>query len=282
MKIIKNSIKYLFIALMLIISALSFSACSQVRVMTITNEDGSIDEVVGVSLNIEDIVSSDYDINEIKNDIMINSQAQAQEMKDELNAKIFRDLIIVRDEESVEILNSYKNGISVIKSDWSDNYYAIGIRFKNIDVYRYYYEIKENVNIEMKTEKHFFYNKVYYHANTMYVKHHNLYNKINEYYSLKYPDLIESENNQLLYTYKTELRRQHSDADYITKQDGEYYHTWVVDPENVDEPIMLYYNVANPENWIIISICITFGVTVVLAIIGVIINLTKKKTKEQE
>ena len=282
MKIIKNSIKYLFIALMLIISALSFSACSQVRVMTITNEDGSIDEVVGVSLNIEDIVSSDYDINEIKNDIMINSQAQAQEMKDELDAKIFRDLIIVRDEESVEILNSYKNGISVIKSDWSDNYYAIGIRFKNIDVYRYYYEIKDNVNIEMKTEKHFFYNKVDYHATTMSVKHHNLYNKITEYYSLKYPDLIESENNQLLYTYKTELRRQHSDADYITKQDGEYYHTWVVDPENVDEPIMLYYNVANPENWIIISICITLGLTVVLAIVGVIINLTKKKIKEQE
>ena len=113
------------------------------------------------------------------------------------------------------------------------------------------------------------------------MSHHNLYNKVNAYYSLQYPGLINSESNELLYTYKTDLHRQHSDADYITKQDGEYYHTWIVDPDNIDKPIMLYYNVANPENWIIVSMCISLGVTVILAIVAGMINLVKNKEQEE-
>ena len=82
------------------------------------------------------------------------------------------------------------NGIEIIKSDWKDNTYVIGIRFKNIDVYKYYYGIKENTKVEMQTDEHFFYDKVYYYASTMYVKHHDLYDSINVYYSTKYFSLL--------------------------------------------------------------------------------------------
>ena len=274
--IIKKSINSLLIILMLLIVALTFSACAQVRVMTITNEDNTIDELVTVSIIPEEIISAGYSVAELKDDILIKSQAQAQTMKDELNKKIFEDYYRV-DEASKEILNSFKDGIEIIQSDWEENTYSIGVRFKNIDVYKYYYGIIENTNVEMEKEEHFFYDKLYYYANTMYVKHHNLYNKVNAYYSAQYPELVESESNELLYTYRTDLRRQHSDADFVTKQDGYYYHTWVVDPNNLDEPIMLYYNVANPENWIVVGLCITLGVTVVLLIVAVIINLIKKE-----
>ncbi len=280
LNIIKKSIQLLLTILMLMIIALSFSACAQVRIMTITNDDNTIDELVTISISTEEVLSAGYNVGELKLNIQTKSQEQAHLMKDALNQKIFNDLLKVGDEESVKILNSFKDGISVIKSDWKDNNYAIGIRFKNIDVYKYYYGIKENTNVEMQTEEHFLYDKVYYYASTMYVKHHDLFDKVNAYYSAQYPGLIDSESNELLYTYKTDLRRQHSDADYITKQDGEYYHTWVVDPNNIDKPIMLYYNIANPENYILVSICITLGVTVILAIVGVIINLTKKKKED--
>lgn len=278
--IINKSIKSLFILLMLLIIALTFSACAQVRVMTITNSDDTIDEIVTVSLVAKDVVAAGYSVSELKNDITTKSQAQAQTMKEDLNEKIFKDLLLVRDEESIAILNSFKDGISVIKSDWNNDVYAIGIRFKNIDVYKYYYNIKEETKVEMQTEEHFFYNKVFYYSSTMYVKHHDLYNKVKAYYSLRYPGLINSESNEMLYTYKTDLRRQHSDADYITKQDGEYYHTWVVDANNLEKPIMLYYNVANPENFIIVSVCITLSVTVVLLFAGIIINLIKKNNQQ--
>ena len=279
-KIIKNSIKSLLVLLMLLVVALTFSACAQIRVMTITNDDDTIDELVSVTIVHEEVLNAGYNLTELKLDIETKSQAQAENMKDKLNQKINYDLFRVNDEESVKVLNSFKDGISVIKSDWKNNTYAIGIRFKNIDVYKYYYGISENTNVEMQTEEHFFYNKVYYYASTMCVKHHDLYDSVNDYYSAHYPQLINSETNELLYTYKTDLRRQHSDADYITKQDGEYYHTWVVDPNNLDEPIMLYYNIANPENYIIVSICITLAVTIVLATIGNVLNLTKKKKED--
>ena len=267
------------------IIALSFCGCAQVRAMIITNEDNSVEELVTITIVPEDVMKAGYNVKELKDDIMIKSQAQALEMKQALNEKIVHDLLLVSDEESVEVLNSFKDGISVIKSDWKDNTYAIGIKFKNIDIYKYYYGIKENTKTETQTEKHFFYDKVYYYASTMYVNnkiHHDLYNVVNGYYSAQYPGLINSESNELLYTYKTDLRRQHSDADYITKQDGYYYHTWVVDPNNLEEPIMLYYNVANPENWIAVCLCITLGVTVILAFVGMVLNLNKKKNMEQE
>lgn len=276
--VIKKSIKSLMLVLLLLVIALSFCGCAQVRAITISNDDGTVEELVTISLDTEAVVSAGYSVSELKIDIETKAKAQAQLMKDVLNQKVINDLFNVgTDLESANVLNSYKDGISIVSNNWKENDYVIGIRFKNIDVYKYYYGIKENSKPEMKEEEHFFYNKVYYYASTMYVKHHELYDSVNAYYSTKYPNLITSESNELLYTYKTDLRRQHSDADYITKQDGYYYHTWVVDPNNLDEPIMLYYNIANAGNWIIVSICVTLGVAVVLTIVGVIINLIKKK-----
>lgn len=278
MQKIKKIIKLMLFSVLFFAVTLSFSACAQVRTMTITNEDNTIDEIVSITINPAEVVGAGYNIDNLKNDISAKSQDEAHKMKQDLNTKIFQDLLLVNDSESIEILNSYKDGIDVIKSDWSNNSYAIGIRFKNIDVYRYYYNITENSKVEMQTEKHFFYDKLYYYSSTMYVKHNDLYDRMNLYYSVKYPTLVSSEDNQLLYSYRTTLRRQHSDADYITQSDGYYYHTWVVDKENLDEPIMLYYNVANPESWIIVSLCVTLSVTAVLLFIGIIISLTKKKT----
>ena len=281
-KTIKNSIKSLFLILMLMIVALTFSACAQVRTMTITNVDDTIDVLVTVTIIPQEILNAGYNLSELKLDIETKSEAQAELMKDKLNQKVFVDLMSVADNESRETLNSFKNGIEVIKSEWNNNTYAIGIRFKNIDVYKYYYNISDNTKTEMQTEEHFFYDKVYYYASTMYVKHHDLYDSINDYYSTKYSSLVNSETNKLMYTYKTNLRRQHSDADYITYEKGEYYHTWVVDPQNLDEPIMLYYNIANPENWIIVGICITLAVTVVLIVVGLILNLNKKQNDSNQ
>lgn len=274
---IKTLNKSIILIMLLLCVTLCFSACAQVRVMTITNADDTIDELVTITIVSEEVLNAGYNLNDLKLDIETNSIAKAQDMADKLNQKIFTDLLLVRDEESVNTLNSYKDGISVIKTDWNNNTYAIGIRFKNIDVYKYYYGISDNVETTIYTEEHFFYDKVYYYASTMYVKHHDLYTLVNNYYSVQYPELIESESNELLYTYKTDLRRQHSDADFITKQNGEYYHTWVVDKNNLDEPIMLYYNVANPENFVIVALAVTAGVTIILLAVGFIINKFKKQ-----
>jgi len=254
-----------------------FSACAQVRVMTVTNEDNTIDELVSISLNEEEVKNAGYSFEILKLDIESNSKAQANKMISKLNQKISNDLRVIKDEESVEILNSYINGISIVGSKWENDTFVVGVRFKSIDIYRYYYEIPSKVETKTYVEEHFFYNKIYYYGSTMYVKHNELYSLINNYYSVQYPTLIDSENNELLYTYKTAQRRQHSDADYITKRDGEYYHTWVVDKNNLDDPIMLYYNVANSGNWILLILCLTFAITIILLLIAIVISKNRKK-----
>ena len=260
----------------IVLITISFSACAQVRAITITNEDDSIDELVTVSLDFNAVLEGGYNVENMKAEIETTSIRIATNMKDELNDKIMRDKLLAT-QETREILNEFIDGIDVVKSTWKENTFAIGIRFKNIDVYRYYYDITSEIKKEMYTEKHFFYDKIYYYSSTMYVKHNALYNSINLHYSQEYPNLINSESNELLYSYKTSVRRQHSDADFITKQDGEYYHTWVVDPNNLDKPIMLYYNVANPESCIIVALAVTGAVVVILGAVAGIIELIKKK-----
>lgn len=277
-KINKFLIKIILILLLSLIT-INFSACAQVRAMTITNEDDTIDEMVTISLDADAVIAQGYDVIDMKLDIESTSQNIAINMRDKLNTKIAQDKILATP-ETKQILNGFIDGISVIKSAWKDNTFAIGIRFQNIDIYKYYYDISEQTKKEMQTEKHFFYDKIYYYSSTMYVKHNNLYNSMNSYFSVKYPNLIESETNELLYSYKTSLRRQHSDADFITKQDGEYYHTWIVDKDNLEEQIMLYYNVANPESYIIVSLAVTAGLVLILALVCGVIELIKKKSHQ--
>ena len=88
--------------------------------------------------------------------------------------------------------------------------------------------------------------------------------------------MVETSGTQLLYTYKTESRREHSDADYVVEQDGYYYHTWVVDSDNVEKQIMFYYNIANAEIFIVLGIAISIGVGASLIVISQLIKKNRK------
>lgn len=272
----KKIFKPIILISLLFFIIINFSACSQVKVMTVTNEDGTIDELVSITLDVEAVVNAGYNVADLKIEIESISKNKANEIAQNLNTKINRDLFLVQDKESIDTLNGFKDGITAVASQWKENTYVVGIRFENVDVYKYYYNIKEETKTKTYIEEHFFYDKVYYYASNMYVKHNALYSSMNNYFSAHYNGLIDSETNQLTYTYISDLRRQHSDADFVTKQNGKYYHTWVVDKDNLEDPIMLYYNVANPEASIIVSVAITFGVTLGLFVVGFVINKNKK------
>lgn len=272
----KQLFKPLCFILMLIILAFTFSACASVRATTITNEDKTIDELVTIELDEVELVRAGYSVVLLKEDIKTRSLVEAENVCKELNVKIEQHMLLDITDETKEILNSYKNGLSVVYADWQNNSFTIGIRFSSIDVYRYYYNITEDQQIQYYMEEHFFYNKIYYYASTKYVAYNELYNRMNEIYSMSYPDLINSESNELTYTYITESRREHSDADFVNKIDNKYYHTWIIDPKNVDKPVIIYYNVANTGNCILVCLAGTLVLTVILVLIGLIVNKTKK------
>ena len=264
---------------MLLVVVFCLSACSSVRAMTVTNDDGSIDELVYVSLNEEEIINAGYTLDEMKNRISVSSMNEAQQLVYNLNLKISIDIATTSDSETISILNSFKNGIEVVGNIWQDDTYVIGIRFKNSDIYRYYYNITNNSSSKTYTEKHFFYNKIYYYGLSMYVNYSDLYEKLNAYYSTNYPNLVESENNELLYTYITDLHREHSDADYITELDGKYYHTWIIDGNDLTQELVIYYNVANRTNCMIVLIGVGILISGILLLIAYFVN---KKTKKKE
>ncbi|MBE5740923.1 MAG: hypothetical protein E7351_00085 [Clostridiales bacterium] len=262
--------KRILILMLLLIVVFGLCACSSVNAMTITNTDGTVDEIVMITLDVENAV----DYMTLKNDIQSRAIQEAEEIKQDLNNRVIEDLSKTSDEETIEALNSFKEGVSLAKAKWEEDTFTIAIRFKNVDVYKYYYRV-EDAKPETKIEESFFYDKVYFYYSTMYVRHNMLYNELYDYYSSEYGDIINSEDSKVMYTYVTDLRREHSDADHITNRNGQYYHTWVLESPN--DTITIYYNVANSGNWILVAIGITLVVCLILVTIGVTVSKKRKK-----
>ena len=278
---IKSKVKNFIIVIFLLLITVCLSACSEVRAMTMTNEDGTIDELIYVTLNQEEIENSGYNLDEVKQRIETNSMNEANRIVSAFNLRIQIALSTITDEETRQVLQSYYDGIAVVGNVWEENTYVIGIRFEDIDVYRYYYNITENSTGYSDIEEHFLYNTVYYNSTNLYADYHDLYDRLSSYYSSYYTDLVDSENNQLLYTYVTDLHREHSNADYVSRIDGLYYHTWVIDPNNIEENIVIYYNLANQANCLLVCLAVGLGVLSILGIIALIINKKRKKNTSE-
>lgn len=266
MKVLRVFKKVLLICLLLVI-AISFSACSSVRSMTVENTDGTIDELVYVSLNREEIETKGYSetqIIEMKKDI-------AETAEEKANQLIFNYRIRLK-------VSPFSNvGVKVIKSSWNKDSYAIGLRFENMASYQLFYNIDPNAPNDATKTKEFLYTKHEYIRYTKYYVYQSLFKELETYFNTQYPELVTSESNETLYTYTTSTKRLHSDADIVTKQDGKYYHTWKIDGENLDETISLYYKIANRGNWIILSIIVTLLFTVILLVVALIIKIISKK-----
>ena len=276
----RNLRKILMICLLVVVT-ISFCACSSVRTMTVTNTDGTIDELVYISLDTQAIIDAGYDnldIESMQTDITTTAMREASNIVDNFKQSI-DDLLafnFTMDFKTRTDLLNIRDGLEVVTSSWQDNTYVIGLRFSDINVYRYYYNITEEAEVQPTNEEHFLYTKVIYSGLNMYVNYSDLYLRLNQEFSAKYPEFIENEN-ELLYTYVTESRREHSDADFVTRLDGNYYHTWIVDGNNLGEEITLYYNIANRGNCILLCIGISILVCGVLLIIGLIVDKHKKK-----
>ena len=268
--------KLIILSVLLFLIIPIFSACAKVRSMMLINDDGTVEEIVQVELNQTQIEQAGYSYLDVVKDVERVANNQINTMINHLNEKVDLDLLVLADEDSKETLTAYKNGIEKTVNKESGKIF-ISAKFKSVEVYKYYYNIKNANKVEMNTEKHFFYDKVYYYSNTSFLKHCELFNALKDYFSLKYPDIANMSENELLYTYKTDSRREHSDADYVKRDGLNYYHTWVVDSNDVDKQIMFYYNIANSEVFILIGI----GLAIVCFTIMVLINfIIKKKNRK--
>lgn len=280
----KTKFKQLLIVFLLLVTAVCFCACGEVNSRIIVKENGSIEEVVTITYDNEKIKQAGYtsaQILELKEQVKADAETVGKNMNKALNDKVDAKILTTADKETVEILKSYYNGISMFDGS-NENVYSVKVVFKNYDVYKFYYNISEDAKTEKKVEEHFFYSKVYWYGGTMYMRHRELYDTLKSLYEEKYSNLINHEENKLTYTYVCDLRREHSNADYIEKGEDGYYHTWVIDKEQATEQtIMFYYNIANSGNWILVCILITVVVTLIMFGSAGIYQLIKKKNRKE-
>lgn len=274
----------LIILLMLIVSTFCLTACSSVNATTQINDDGTIDEYVVVNIDDNDLINQGYSTSQIlalKTDVQNIGAQASNRLCSEFNSRVQTDILLATTQDEIDELKTYLNGIVAIKGN-SGEALAFGIKFKNVSVYRYYYNISTNQSPKYKTEKHFLYTKVYYYGLTMYADYTALYNAIKTDLANDYPDIVANNQATLSYTYETDMRREHSDADYIECKNGKYYHTWMVDSNDFEKPVMIYYNIANSGNCILICIGLTIVLCGVLLMIALIIEKRKKKKSVQK
>ncbi len=269
-----KKISAILISIMLCVVTLLFSGCGSVRSMTMTNADGTIDELVYIELDEEQVKAADYNIKELELDISLTGERIAQGYVDTFVREMSKKSGEAKTEEKQIFYNRAASGIKIIKSQWQENTGVLGIKFLNNDVYKLFYGITDENTNEPLEEKHLFYSKISYVGHSKYIAYSSLYDELKIYYEAKYPNLIKEDSGELLYTFVTNYRRERSNADYVTKMDGQYYHTWVID--SLDEEIVIYYNTLNRGNMIIAVVIFSL---IVCAILNLIVFVKKKKAK---
>ena len=104
-------------------------------------------------------------------------------------------------------------------------------------------------------------------------------NNILEYFTNKFGEYGFTEDNvKYVYSYGTNYRRLHSDADEINYVNGIYMHTWQLADKN--EEITLYRLIPNTTNWYIIALCVGVGTVFTLTFVSIIKK--KKATKANQ
>ncbi len=272
----------IFSIIMLLLVAICFSACGSINVMTIVNDKGNVIQLVSVSLDEQAAMQAGYDLLELKNDIYLTGQREVENILNNLKANLTVRLHNSRNEDeqlkiTSALLSEY---FDIYKGEWKDNVFSIGLQFYDMDIYKTVYNIDDSTTQEFKRNSYFLYDKVYITSTMLYYGSTEFYNKIFNEFNSKYPNLINEDSGQLLYTIETDLRREHSDANYVNKIGNKYYHTWVVEKDNLDKEITLYYNVANAGNCILICVGISLLTCLILILICKIINKKKKKQVE--
>ncbi len=272
-----TSFKKVFAFLLLLVVAVCLAGCSEVQTMTVTNSDGTIDEMVYVTLDQSEVESVGYSYSTVQDDISDTSLNYAQSYINSFYQRVHSAMLMTSDPASLQMLQSFLSGVEVVGNEWYDDTYAIGLRFSNVYVYYYYYYGTTEVESSEGTrEDHFFYYTITYTGLTTYYVYSSLASSLTEYFTEKYPNFVNTDGNQMLYTYVTDSARLHSDAAYVTYVSGEYYHTWVVD--GTDTAVTIYYTLANRGHWILVSIGAALGISLVIFLTAYLIEKHKKPT----
>ena len=265
----------IFVAL-LISLCLCLCGCAEVNFVTYHNSDGSIQEYVFIAIDEQTLINNGYNPNTVKAQIKSDCYIEASNLLDD-----YRNKLLLQYQQQ-QISNSkytiLYDGIKIIEQPWEDNEYVIGLQFDNLTIYKKYYNLLNGSTLgnNSKEVKKLFYTKTYYYGTANYGDY-SIFNRIYNYYSSTVFHSISPQQTNLTYSYSVSTRRFHSDADSVNMDtNGNYIHTWKIDPNEPGRKIMFYTISANRGMWIASATAVGLLVCLVIGIIGLIEYLKNK------
>lgn len=255
---------------MLILLCFCLCGCANVNFVTYHNDDGSIYEYVNLTIDDQTLLDHGYNPDIVKLEIKTNSHIEANALINQYQTKLtleYQNQSISSDEYS-----KLYDGIKILEEDWNNGKYLIGLNFEDSTTYKKYYKLLNNSTFNSNTKKieKLFYTKTYYYGTTNYGDY-SIFNRIYNYYSNTMFATIAPQETTLNYSYSVSTRRFHSDADKVQlDSNGNYIHTWKVNPEQPARNIYFYTISANRSMWIIVCIGVSIIVCAILVIIGII------------
>ncbi len=269
----KTLSKKVFLILLLLIISISLFGCARITSGTRINDDGTIDEYVSIVFDTNKL--NETEITDIKTKSKNVAQYFVNYYNNMINEKLM-DFMLSMDERMIYM--SYVGKMQLVETS-ENNKYTVGVKYASIDIYKFFYSIPEDSSSEPEIEEHFLYNKYVYDGATIFETHKSLYEQLYDMFKDDYSEIME--DTELIFSYTADNKREHSNADYVEFKDGKYNHIWILKNNNgefnIDRDVVYYYNIANQSNCILLSIGVVLGVGVVLTVIGVIVEKSKKK-----
>ncbi|MCQ2564655.1 MAG: hypothetical protein MJ152_02195 [Clostridia bacterium] len=160
MQKVKTTLKYILVAIMLCMMLFLCCSCAQIQNITIVNDDGTIDEMVYVSVDKQELEAKECNYQDVKATIQQKAVQSAENIRSNNELQIDVAIAFTQDVEVKQFLTSLKGGITICGNIWEKETYNIGLHFKSYAVYRYFYNITKTEREIDEIEKHFLYTKV--------------------------------------------------------------------------------------------------------------------------
>ena len=270
----KRKLMLLVTSFVLIIVSIFFVGCSKVNYTSGKDINDNIVEQVSAKIDESNFIGTDLLIrkSQISNIAKNTLQTKLNDYNSKVNSMIVEAHLQGETEKEIKYKQLLKE-ITVSEPEWDGNTFYVNASFQSESAYLIFYGLSERNFKEKYTTEQWLYNTIHYKGSLGYYQNYGLYNTLKRDIQFVFPEFT-SEDTTLTYSYLTQSRRYHSNADTkVHTQDG-YLHTWKVD--NINQEIEFTLKIANRQNWYILAILIGFSFTLILSIVALILVIIKR------
>lgn len=264
----------LMIVYLLMAISIFFAGCSDINYTSGKDIDGNIVEQVSATIDESlfagtDLLIRKTQINNIATDTINN---KLNDFYNKINFLI-AEAHVLEETETEQKYRQILKEVTISEPIWDGNTFFVNASFQSESAYLIFYGLTERNFKEKSTTKHWLYNTIHYKGNLGYYQNYGLYNTLKTNIQTVFPEFT-SEDTTLTYSYLTQSKRYHSNADKKQHTQDGYLHTWEV--TDINQEIEFRLNIANRQNWYILAILIGLSCTLILSIIALIIVIVKR------